>query len=272
MLSIMNTMQAIILAIVEGLTEYLPISSTGHLILTSSLMGIGDQQFTKDFTIIVQFGAILSVLVLYWRRFVTSKEIYLKLFIAFLPAAMIGLAVKSKIDALLDDVNVVAVSLIVGGAVLLFVDRFFAKQEAELEKSGQGKVADITLKQSLIIGFCQCLAFIPGMSRSASSIVGGLGVKLTRKAAAEFSFLLAVPTLTAATGYKMLKLYKTIEPSQISILLIGNLVSFAVGLLAIKVFIEFLTRRGFFIFGVYRIIAGVIILLLIASGHQLHVL
>lgn len=268
----MTFIQAIILAIVEGLTEYLPISSTGHLIITSSLMGIGDQPFTKDFTIIVQFGAILSVLVLYWRRFLQSKDIYFKLMVAFLPAAVIGLAIKNKIDALLDDVSVVAVSLIVGGVILLFVDRWFAKQEERLETEGRGRIESMTFKQAVIIGFSQCLAFIPGVSRSASSIVGGLSVQLTRQTAAEFSFLLAVPTLTAATSYKMLKLYKTIEPNQISILLIGNLVSFIVGLIAIKAFIEFLTRRGFFLFGVYRIVAGVVILLLLATGHQLNVL
>ena len=272
MLFAMTTFQAIILAIVEGLTEYLPISSTGHLIITSSLMGIGDQQFTKDFTIIVQFGAILSVLALYWRRFITSFDLYLKLSVAFLPAAVIGFIVKSKIDALLDDVTVVAISLILGGIVLLFVDKWFAKQEAELAREGKGAIESITIKQALIIGFSQCVAFIPGVSRSGASIVGGLGVKLTRQAAAEFSFLLAVPTLTAATCYKMLKLYKTIEPSQISILVIGNIASFVVGLIAIKGFIGFLTRRGFFLFGVYRIVAGVVILILLAMGHQLHVL
>ena len=265
----MTLIQAVILAIVEGLTEYLPISSTGHLIVTSALMGIADQPFTKDFTVIVQFGAILSVLVVYWRRFIATREIYYKLFVAFLPAAVIGLAIKNKIDALLDNVTVVAVSLIFGGIALLFVDRLFKRTE-------NGKTPNtgslVSYRQALLIGLSQCLAFIPGVSRSAASIVGGLSLKLTRQAAAEFSFLLAVPTLTAATAFKLLKVYKTIEPSQISVILVGNLIAFVVGLVAIKGFIHFLTRRGFFLFGIYRIIVGLVILILIATGHDLRVL
>jgi undecaprenyl-diphosphatase len=273
--NIMHDMQswhAIVLAIIEGLTEYLPVSSTGHMIITSALMGINESAFTKDFTVIVQFGAILSVLVLYWRRFLSSFEFYKKLFVAFLPAAIIGLAVKNKIDVLLGDVKVVAFSLIIGGVILLFVDRWFAKQEERLTHAKAGSIDGLTFAQSVAIGFCQCFAFIPGVSRSAASIVGGLSLKLTRKAAAEFSFFLAVPTLTAATGYKLLKIAKNIEPGQLSILLIGNLIAFVVGVITIKAFIGFLTRRGFFVFGVYRIILGAIILALLMSGHSISVL
>jgi undecaprenyl-diphosphatase len=267
----MSMLQAVILSIVEGLTEYLPISSTGHMIITSSIMGIASDDFVKNFEIIVQFGAILSVLVLYWRRFLQGPAIYLKLFIAFLPAAVIGLLFKSKIELLLDKPEVVAMTLIGGGIVLLFVDRFFSAQEARLEASGDGTIEKLDLKRAGIIGFAQCLAMIPGTSRSAATIVGGLGTKLTREAAAEFSFLLAVPTLTAATCYKMLHIYKTIQPDQISILLIGNVISFIVGAITIKTFLSYLTRRGFFAFGIYRIIVGAVILLLLLTGHNLEV-
>jgi len=268
----MTTLQAVILAIVEGLTEYLPISSTGHLIVTSSMMGIASQEFTKDFTVIVQFGAILSVLALYWRRFLTSRAIYYKILAAFLPAAIIGFAIKKKIDALLDNATVVAITLIAGGIVLLFIDRFFANQEKNLASSGTGGIDELDYKRAGIIGLAQCFAFLPGTSRSAASIVGGLATKLTREAAAEFSFLLAVPTLAAATAYKCLHIYKNIQPDQISVLVIGNVISFIVGAITIKTFLKFLTRHGFFWFGVYRIIAGALILGLILLGHQLQTL
>lgn len=255
----MTYLEAILMAIVEGLTEYLPISSTGHLIITSYLMGINDDAFTKNFTVIVQFGAILSVVVLYWRRFLTSRKFYYKLFLAFLPAAVAGLLIKDKIDALLGDVSVVAYALIVGGIALILIDWILARNEGKTSASSVS-IEQLSYWQSFLIGGAQCLAFIPGVSRSAATIVGGLGVKLNRKAAAEFSFFLAVPTLTAATGYKLLKVIKTIEPGQIPLLLVGNIVSFVVGAITIKKFIGYLSRHGFFLFGVYRIIIGVIIL------------
>ena len=265
----MTAFQAVILAIVEGLTEYLPISSTGQMIITSSVMGIATDQFTKDFTVIVQFGAILAVLVLYWRRFLVSRDLYLKLLIAFLPAAVIGFLVKKQVDALLDDVVVVASTQILGGFILLFVDRWFGKQEEELRKSGKGEIDGLNTKRLTLIGLMQCLAFIPGTSRSAAAIVGGLCAGLNRKAAAEFSFLLAVPTLAAATLWKTLKIYKTIEPGQVGVLLLGNVVAFVVAMITIKLFIGFLTRRGFFVFGIYRIALGLLILFLLFSGHRL---
>ena len=271
----MSTWQAIILAIVEGLTEYLPISSTGHIIIASSVMGIAENQFTKDFTVIVQFGAILSVLVLYWRRFVQTWELYLKLLAGFVPVAVIGFALKSRIDVLLDNVVVVAIALIVGGIVLIFIDGWFAKQEESLKSEGKGGIETLTMGQSALIGLIQCLALIPGVSRSAASIIGGLGVKLNRQAAAEFSFLLAVPTLTAASCYKVLKILKSDQPitgDQISAIISGNVVSFIVGMITIKAFVGFLTRRGFLAFGIYRILVGAILLALIASGHKLTLL
>ncbi|RYZ75542.1 MAG: undecaprenyl-diphosphate phosphatase [Proteobacteria bacterium] len=268
----MTTLQAVILAIVEGLTEYLPISSTGHLIITSWIMGINENPFVKDFTVIVQFGAILSVLVLYWKRFLTGIPFYIKLFIAFLPAAGLGFLLKDKIDLLLGDIRVVALALIVGGIALIGIDRVFAKQEKWLKETDAGHIESLTYVQAALIGAIQCLAFIPGVSRSASTIIGGLSVKLTRKAAAEFSFFLAVPTLTAATGYKLLKILPTVTADQIPMLLIGNVIAFIVGCLSIKAFVGFLTRRGFFVFGVYRIIVGALILLALAFGSEMRML
>lgn len=265
----MTLLQALILAVVEGLTEYLPISSTGHLIITSWLMGINEQPFVKDFTVIVQFGAILSVLVLYWRRFLTGPRFYIKLLISFLPVAVVGLLLKNHIDAILGDVRVVALTMIVGGLALVVIDRVFAKQEAALKAASQGGVKDLTYVQSGLIGMIQCLALIPGMSRSATTIIGGMSVRMTRQAAAEYSFLLGVPTLGAATAYKLLKIAPTLTQDQLPLLLLGNLVSFVVGLIAVRGFVGFLTKRGFFIFGVYRILAGAVLLLALAFGGSM---
>ena len=259
----MELWQAIILAIVEGLTEYLPISSTGHIILTSALLGINENAFVKDYTVMVQFGAILSVVVLYWRRFIQGKDIYLRLAIAFLPAAVIGFLVKNKIDAILGNVIVVAWSFIIGGVILILADFWLAGNE----RSENAKSVDF--KRALIIGLFQCVAFIPGVSRSAATILGGLTVRLNRQTAAEFSFLLAVPTLTAAGAYKLLKILPTIEASQISSLVIGNIVSFIVGIITIKAFIGYLSKHGFKAFGIYRIAIGLTILIWIMSGHSL---
>jgi undecaprenyl-diphosphatase len=265
----MTLFQAIILAVVEGLTEYLPISSTGHLVITASFMGVASDHFTKDFIIAIQLGAIISVLALYWRRFLASRAIYLKLMIAFFPAALLGLMIKKKIDLLLDNQTVVATMTLLGGVLLLFVDRFFKRQEDELRLSGRGDIDTLSFTRAGVIGLVQCLAFLPGTSRSAASILGGLGAKLTRESAAEFSFLLAVPTLAAATVYKLSHIYQNIEPGQVSLLLIGNVVSFIVGAITIKTFLRFLTRNGFFWFGVYRIILGALILGLLFSGYRL---
>ncbi len=266
----MQMWHAIILSIIEGITEFLPISSTGHMIIGSSLMGIQDEPFVKSFTVIVQFGAILSVLVLYWKRFFLGwdKEklkFYLKLFIAFLPAAIIGLATIKIVDRLLGSAMTVAITFIFGGIVLIFADKWFEKTE-----KSPITVETITYKNVLIIGFFQCLALIPGMSRSGATILGALTQKFNRKLATEFSFFLAVPTLTAATLYKLLKIYKTIQPEQISILIVGNIIAFVVALLAIKAFIGIVSRGGFKYFGYYRIIAGLLILAMLYSGYQMH--
>jgi len=260
----MNFIEAIILAIVEGLTEFLPVSSTGHMIITSALMGINEQEFTKIFTVQIQFGAILSVVILYWKRFFTSLDFYYKLFVAFLPAAAVGFLLGDFIDSLLENVIVVASSLLLGGIFLLFVDRIFNPLKGK-------SLEELSYKNSLVIGCFQCLAMIPGVSRSAATIIGGMAQNLNRKAAAEFSFFLAVPTMFAASGYKLLKDYKAIDASNLNILVVGNVVAFIVALLAIKFFIGFVTKYGFKVFGYYRIALGLILLILLALGVDLKI-
>lgn len=259
----MSLLQAIILAIIEGVTEFLPISSTGHMILASAFMGIAANEYVKMFTVAIQFGAILAVLVLYYKRFLKSFNFYLKLFIAFIPAAVFGFLLNDYIDQLLESALVVGINLVLGGIVLLFVDKWFAQNE-----SVQTSDENIDYKKSFIIGMFQVIAMIPGVSRSAATIIGGLTQKLNRKTAAEFSFFLAVPTMLAATCYKLLKYYMEfgIQTSEIKLLLVGNIVAFVVALLAIKGFINFLTKHGFKLFGYYRIAAGLLIIILIIAG------
>lgn len=258
----MSWIEALILAIVEGITEFLPVSSTGHMIIASALMGINESPFVKVFEVNIQFGAILSVVVLYWKRFFQSLEFYFKLVVAFIPAAVIGFLLNDYIDALLGSVTVVAVSLLVGGIFLLFVDRLFNRVEE----------TEITYRNGFLIGLFQCLAMIPGVSRSAASIIGGMALKYDRKTAAEFSFFLAVPTMFAAASYKLLKGYKDISPDDLGILLFGNVVAFLVAMAAIKFFISYLTKYGFKMFGWYRIIVGSAILVLLALGYDLQVI
>ncbi|MDR0811412.1 MAG: undecaprenyl-diphosphate phosphatase [Paludibacter sp.] len=263
----MNIFQSIVIAIVEGLTEFLPVSSTGHMILAQGFLGVKSDEFVKAFTVIIQFGAILSVLILYWKRFLQSLDFYWKLLIAFLPAAALGFLFSDKIDSLLENVWVVAVMLIVGGVFMLFVDKLF-------EKTTENQT--IGWRRALIIGFCQCVAMIPGVSRSMATIVGGMSQKLTRKNAAEFSFFLAVPTMAAASGYKLLKLLlddtsRELLISNLNVLIIGNIVAFVVAVLAIKFFIDFLTKYGFKAFGWNRIVAGAVILMLLWAGVNLQV-
>jgi undecaprenyl-diphosphatase len=264
----MSLFETIVIAIVEGLTEFLPVSSTGHMIIAQALLGVESTEFVKAFTVNIQFGAILSVIVLYWKRFFQSWDFYYKLLIAFLPAAIIGLLFIDYIDALLESVWVVAIMLVLGGVFMLFVDKWFKRTTVNQE---------IGWKRALKIGFWQCIAMIPGVSRSMATIVGGMTTKLTRKNAAEFSFFLAVPTMAAAGGYKLLKLLT--DPSGVAMLqenlvtlLIGNAVAFVVALGAIKFFIDFLTRHGFKAFGYYRIIVGGILLVLLFSGIELSIL
>lgn len=264
----MDYLQAIILAVIEGLTEFLPISSTGHMIIASSFMGIASDPFVKLFTIIIQLGAILSVIVLYFKRFFQSINFYIKLIIAFIPAAIFGFLLSDRIDQMLESPLTVAISLVIGGVILLFVDKWFSNPTIHEEK-------DINYLTALKIGFFQCLAMIPGTSRSGASIVGGMSLNLSRKVAAEFSFFLAVPTMFAATAKKLLDFYKeghTISTEQVQILAVGNVVAFIVALLAIKSFIGFLNKNGFKLFGWYRIIAGIIIIILLQSGHNLQII
>ncbi len=264
----MNYVEALILAIIEGLTEFLPVSSTGHMIIGSSIMGIQSDPFVKLFTICIQLGAILSVLVLYFKRFFRSMHFYLKLFVAFIPAAVFGFLFSDKVDEMLESPLVVAISLVLGGIILLYVDRWFNKNEINDEE-------DINYATAFKIGFMQCLAMIPGVSRSGATIVGGMSQKLSRKAAAEFSFFLAVPTMFAATSKKLLDFYQEghqISTEQWKILAFGNVAAFIVALLAIKSFIGYLNQHGFRIFGWYRIIVGGIIIAFLLSGQSLSII
>ncbi|MBC7370818.1 MAG: undecaprenyl-diphosphate phosphatase [Bdellovibrionaceae bacterium] len=260
----MTILQAIILAFVEGLTEFLPISSTGHMVLTSYVMGIEENAFVKAFEVIIQSGAILAVLVVYWKRFLPNWNFYKKLFVAFLPTAIIGFVVKGYVDILLGKAEVVAWSFIIGGVILIWTDKYFA----HLNDEGR-KTSDLTYKDSVFLGLFQSIAMIPGVSRSAATIIGGLSRGMNRKEAAEFSFFLAVPTLAAATLYKGVGLIKTVDSSQIHLLVIGNIVAFVVAILAIKTFIKILSSHGFKYFGYYRILVGIIFLVMIYTGAEL---
>ena len=282
----MNILDTIIIAIVEGLTEFLPVSSTGHMIIAQNILGVESTPYVKAFTFIIQFGAILSVVVLYWKRFfklnntpapegagafkrfLHKYDFYWKLFVAFIPAAVLGLLFSDAIDAMLESVTVVAITLILGGVFMLFSDRIFNKGSEETR---------LTEKRAFFIGLFQCISMIPGVSRSMATIVGGMAQKLTRKAAAEFSFFLAVPTMLAATMFKMLKIFTEENVMQIlrenlDTLIIGNVVAFIVAMLAIKFFINFVTKYGFKAFGWYRIIVGGIILTMLLTGHNLTII
>lgn len=263
----MTIFEAIIIAIVEGITEFLPISSTGHMIITSSLMGIAKDDFTKLFEVSIQLGAILSVVVLYHKKFfsLNKRNFYLKLIVAVIPALLLGFLFSNKIDELLESPLTVSISLFVGGFVLLFADKIFTTHEIENEEN-------IGFLNAFFIGCWQIIAMIPGVSRSAASIIGGMQQKLTRNLAAEFSFFLAVPTMAAATGYKLLKAYKEtpdmlFNQNNLMLLALGNIIAFIVAMLAIKFFIGYLQKHGFKLFGWYRIIAGAILLIMYYTGH-----
>jgi undecaprenyl-diphosphatase len=265
----MNTIQAIILAIIEGITEFLPISSTGHMIIVSSFFGIEHDEFTKLFTIVIQLGAILSVVVLYFKRFFQTFDFYFKLLVAFIPAVVLGLLFSKKIDTLLESPVTVAVTLLIGGILLLKVDDWFTNKE-EIQTPD-----NISYLQAFKIGLFQCLAMVPGVSRSGASIVGGMSQKLSRTTAAEFSFFLAVPTMLGATAKKCYDYYKdglVLSHDQINLLIIGNIVAFVVALIAIKSFIGFLTKHGFKMFGYYRIAAGIVLLAIHFFIHPLTII
>lgn len=263
----MTYLQALIIAIVEGLTEYLPVSSTGHMMIATSLLGMESTPFVKLFTVAIQLGAILSVVVLYFKKFFKSVNFYFKLIVAFIPSAIAGLLLGDKIDALLENVFGVAVALFVGGIVFLFVDKWFKKGTIN---SGD----ETNFLTAFKIGAFQCLALFPGVSRSASTIIGGLSQGLTRQAAAEFSFFLAVPTMFAATAKKMLDFYKDgfiLNTEEIKLLVFGNVIAFIVALVAIKTFIGLLNKYGFKIWGVYRIVVGGILIVLFLAGIRISV-
>ena len=261
----MNFFQSVVIAIVEGITEFLPISSTGHMIITERVLGVQETDFVKVFTVAIQLGAILAVVVLYAKKFFDFSRwhFYAKLIIGVIPAIVIGLLFAKKIDAMLESTLVVVYALVIGGIILLFIDKLFTTHTIHSEK-------EISPANAFIIGIWQCLAMIPGMSRSAASIIGGMQQKLTRSEAAEFSFFLAVPTMLAASGYKMYKYYKEaggFSGEEIKMLAVGNIAAFLVALLAIKFFISFVKKYGFKIWGVYRITVGLILLLLIYKGY-----
>ena len=280
----LNLLQTIIIAIVEGLTEFLPVSSTGHMIITQQILGVESTEFVKAFTFIIQFGAILSVVCLYWKRFfrlnhtpipqnasafkrfLHTYNFYWKLFVAFIPAAVLGLLFSDLIDAMLESVIVVAIMLIIGGVFMLFCDKLFGNGSEKTQ---------LTEKRAFYIGLFQCISMIPGVSRSMATIVGGMAQKLTRKAAAEFSFFLAVPTMFAATVYKMAKLFMDggteIIVNNMNALIVGNIVAFVIAMLAIKFFISFVTKYGFAAFGWYRIIVGGVILIMSCLGYNLEI-
>lgn len=262
----MDLLQAIIIAIIEGITEYLPVSSTGHMIFASSYFGIEKEEFVKLFQVSIQFGAILAVVVLYWKKFFdfSKLQFFIKLACAVVPALILGKLFDDKIEAVLEHPTPIAIVLIIGGIILLFVDRFFKNPTIYKEE-------DITIKKALAIGFWQCLAMMPGTSRSAASIIGGMQQGLTRQAAAEFSFFLAVPTMLAVTCYSVflktydksgLKGFELIMKTEdnTKMFFIGNLVAFVVAVLAIKFFIEIIKKYGFKPWGWYRIIAGMLLL------------
>ena len=281
----MSIFETIVIAIVEGLTEFLPVSSTGHMIIAQNVLGVESTEFVKAFTFIIQFGAILSVLVLYWKRFFQLNhtpapeganaiqkllhkfDFYWKLFVAFIPAAVLGLLFSDAIDAMLESVSVVAVMLVLGGIFMLFCDKIFNKGSES---------TPFKERRAFMVGLYQCISMIPGVSRSMATIVGGMSQGLTRKAAAEFSFFLAVPTMFGATLYKMYKLLKEggtdLIMDNMTTLIVGNVVAFVVAMLAIKGFIKYVQKYGFVAFGWYRIVVGGIILAMLALGYDLTIM
>jgi undecaprenyl-diphosphatase len=262
----MSIFQAIIIAIVEGLTEFLPISSTAHMKFTNPLIGVQNTPFTEMFEVVIQFAAILSVVVIFYKKFFDFKRInfYLKLIIAVIPALIVGSILKSYIDEALNNLIFIACVMIGGGIVLLFIDKLFTRNNIDDEQR-------ISLPKAFVIGCFQCFSILlPGLSRSAATIIGGMQQKLTRTLAAEFSFFLAVPTMFAASVKSFYDVYKdhpdVMVSSNLSVLAVGAVVSFIVALIAVKSFISYLQKHGFKAFGVYRIILGIIILICIWQG------
>ena len=275
----MDLLETVIIAIVEGLTEFLPVSSTGHMIIAQSLLGVESTPFVKAFTVIIQFGAILSVICLYWKRFFypnaesegksywrSMYDFYARLVVGVLPAVVLGLAFNDFIESNLGNVQLVAWMLIIGGVFMLFCDKIFNKGSEDTK---------LTYKRAFIIGLIQCISMIPGVSRSMSTIVGGMSQRLTRKAAAEFSFFLAVPTMLGATCLEMFKMINhgggslLTQGNNLETLIIGSVVAFVIAILAIKFFINYVTKYGFAAFGWYRIIVGLIIIICWLCGVEM---
>lgn len=261
----MTFLQAFIIAVIEGLTEFLPVSSTGHMILADALLKVQDHHFAKTFEIVIQLGAILSVVLIYFKRFLRGSGIYLKLFVAFLPTGIIGFLAYKTIKHYLFNPFTVSISLIAGGIVLILLDRWSEQRRSQVQD-----IEDISYGSAFKIGLIQCLSMIPGVSRAAATIFGGVYAGFDRKQAAEFSFLLAVPTMFAASGYDLLKEKDNIYSDDLAMLLFGGAVAFVVALLAIKAFIAYLTKYGFKHFGYYRILLGALFLTYaLSTGLQL---
>jgi undecaprenyl-diphosphatase len=252
----MTLFQSIIIAIVEGLTEFLPISSTGHMILASAAMGIHEDEFVKTFEVFIQLGAIRAIALMYIKRFFRGLNIYFKLFAAFLPTAIVGLLAYDYIKAYLFNPVVVSVSLILGGIVLIFIDKKVVSKESTLQD-----VEDISYKNAFFIGLCQCLSMVPGTSRAAATIIGGVFNGLDKKQATEFSFLLAVPTMIAAGGYDLIKSDLAFDQAQVIMLAVGFVVAFISAWFAVKLFLKYVSNHGFTAFGWYRIVLGILFLI-----------
>lgn len=251
----MTWLEALGLGIIEGLTEFLPVSSTGHMILLSHFLNIPNSSFLKSFEIIIQFGAILAVLWLYKERFFKSLDFFMRLLVAFVPTAILGFALKSAVDHWMGSVLIVGLSLLVGGVVLIWMDKKFVNQNESGKEWEQLQIKDL-----LKLGLWQSLALVPGVSRSGATILGGLSLGLHRKAATEVSFYLAVPTISAAAGLKFIKIWPEITRDQIQLLGFGFAVAFVVAILAIKFFIALVSKYGFKHFGIYRIALGALVL------------
>lgn len=272
----MSILHALILALVEGLTEFLPVSSTAHLLFTEELLGIEQTEYVKMFTVSIQFGAILAVVVAYWKRFFINIQwsFYRVLAIAVIPALILGKLFDDKIEAVFEKPLVIALVLILGGIVLLFIDRIFSNQ-------GEIKDQEVSVRKGIFIGLWQCLAMMPGVSRSAASIIGGMQQGLNRKSAAEFSFFLAVPTMAAVTLYSVFLKNWCVDGQELKgismilsstentlVFFIGNVASFIIAFVAIKSFITFLQKYGFKVWGIYRIAVGLILLVLFINQEQ----
>lgn len=253
----MNWLHVIILSIIEGLTEFLPISSTGHMIIASTLFGIQEDQFVQNFEVLIQFSAILAVVVLYWKHLINKKYLIYKIIAATIPFLIIGFVLKSKVEALLSETKVVAISLIVGGLIFLIFEKYV------LDESRDRKYENLSYLDCIKLGIFQCFALIPGTSRSGATIIGGLILKLSRKEAAEFSFLLAIPALLAITVYKTYKILPTIQSEQIAYLGVGSIISFGIAYMAMKYFLHLVSKYGFRFFGWYRIVLGCLVLIMI---------